>query len=69
MDRYANLFAVTDVDCDLCARVLRLTLVDDNPREGEVTVKSKTVVCPHCWEEVPIRFYLGPSTGRPKRPS
>jgi hypothetical protein len=48
--------------------VLRLTLVDDDPREGEVTVKSKTVVCPHCGEEVPIRFYLGRSADPPDRP-
>ena len=55
MDRHGNVFAVTEVDCDLCEHILRLTLVDDKPQEGEVTLTSKTAVCPQCSMRVPIR--------------
>lgn len=63
MNRYGNVFAVTDAACDLCDRTLRLALVDDKPREGEVTPASKTTICPHCDTEVPVRI-----SGHPPKP-
>jgi hypothetical protein len=44
MNRYGNVSAVTEIGCDLCDGLLRLTLVDDRPREGEITLASKTTV-------------------------
>ena len=64
MTRYGNVPAVTEIDCDLCDGVFRLTLVDDKPGEGEITLASKTAVCPHCHAEVPIRLSDQPAKGR-----
>ena len=56
MSRYGNVLAVTEIDCDLCNGLLQLTIVDDKPREGEITLTSKTTVCPHCNSDVPVRL-------------
>ena len=64
MSRRGNVLAVTEIGCDLCEGLLRLTLVDDNPGKGEITLASKTAVCPHCHAEVPIRLSDQAAKGR-----